>query len=623
MFANRSAYRVRNLLADRLAGPVADRVSLGLALGNHSAGTVANVLGTLFTNPLASAVSALLGAALGNHLAGSVSAGLLTALGNHLAGSVGAGLLTALRNHLAGSVGAGLAARFANRAANAVGAGLLTALGNHAASGVIDRLAAALGNHAANRVRNGFTDALTLVTNAIDFLGLASRYPALLANGLGWALNAFYPASTRAVYAAALSRVPSPMTWLANGTTNDRTWNLFGSCFPVAAVDGHGAGVVDRLGNVTNNLTGAGLLLRNHDRVIDNTAVLLTDRNHHRVVDDALASFVHRSLDRVINNAAVRFVHRLHDGVVDHLAVRFVHRLHDRVVDHLAVRLVHRLHHGVVDLTRVSLIHRPANVVRYLASVRFIHGLHDRVLARLGLINRRTHCLIDRAVARFSLHASYVDYLVLHHRLILGAGALLGLLFIDRASHSFHDRVSCRYFTATDHTASTILVANGSAVSGVSLTSEGSQRSCNHRYHEQPSHLPFSLENIHAYWMSLWWAPVRPWVKQASIRASRSSQPTQMSFQTNQGCRSSRTLAIGEELPTGMTGGCGENLLLAPDTSTTKQALNRGFGKSRGDGGFGVSRGGVRTIPSNLDDCAGYTWHGSQGFAVGVSVQLV
>ena len=219
----------------------------------------------------------------------------------------------------------------------------------------------------------------------------------------------------------------------------------------------------------------------NHDRVVDHSAVSLTNRLHDRVVDHSRASFV----DGTTN------------GVVDHLFVCLVNRLHDRVVDDLAVRLVHRLHNGIVNLLGVRLVHRSSDVVGHLSSV--------------CLVDRLAYNTVDSSVTCLSLHASDIDYLVFCHRLVLSSRTLHRLLFVNRASYCLHDRVASWNFTAIDHTATTIFIANRSAICGISFARYGSQHGDQYRYHEQPSHLPFSFENFYVYWVSIWWTPGAPW----------------------------------------------------------------------------------------------------------------
>ena len=469
LLANRNAYGVRNLLAHVLAGVAASGVGLSLALRNHSASLVANVLGALLANPVANLVAACLCAALGNHLASGVVASLGAALRNHLASGVIASLLTAFLNHVASLVANGLAAWLANHSANLVGASLLSALRNHLAGSMSYGLLSALRNHSANRVRYALTNALSLVSNTVDFLRFACWYPNLLADGLWWALNALDSASTWAVYALALRSVPSPSTRLADGSSANRTRNLFGSLFPMSTINLNGLGVVYWVGDIPYDFTSSCFLLRNHDRVVNNVIMCFINRLHYRVVNHSFTSFVHWAANCVINNSLMCFVNGLVNRVIDHFAVSLVYGLHNRIVDHFAVSLIHRLHDGVVDFACASLVHWSAHIVGHLSSVRLVHRLHDCVLTSFRLVHRLANYLVDSAVTCFLLHASYVNDFVFCHRLVFGSSALLGFLLINRAAHILHDSVRGWSFTAIHHTSATILVANRTAVSGVSL----------------------------------------------------------------------------------------------------------------------------------------------------------
>jgi len=469
LLAYRCADRVRNLLRNVLAYVAANGVSLSLALRNHSAGTVANVLGALLANPATRLVAYGPRAAFRNHFASRVVNGLGAWLANHFASRVVDRLASALRNHFASRVVDRLAAWLADHSANLVANRLASALGYHFASRVVNRLAALLANRGANRVRNCLANAFTLVTSAVDYLGFAGWNPNLLANRPWWALYGLCSACAGTVYALALGCIPNPCTRLANGAALDRTRNCLGVSIPVSALDLYRSGKVYRLGDVTNNFTSSGLLMRNPNGVVDDSAVLFTNRVHDRVVDDSGTSLVYRATNGVVDHLAVILGNPTHNRVVNNLAMILIDGSLDGVVNYPAVRFTYWTHDGVVNLLRVCLVHRSADSVVYLSRVCLIHRLHNCVLTRLGLAYRPSHCMVDRTVTRFSLHASHVDYLVFCHRLIFGARTLLGSLFVNRASYCFHDCVRSWNFTAICHTTTTILVANRSAIGGVSF----------------------------------------------------------------------------------------------------------------------------------------------------------
>ena len=203
LLADWYTYCVSDLLADVFAYIAADGVGLSLALRNHRAGGVANVLGALFANPVGDAVVDRTSTALRNHAACGVVNRTLTWLANSLANGVVYSLAAALRNHFASRVVDGTLTWLAHSAANVVGYRAATALRNHLASRIVYGLAAALRNHAAHCVRNGFRYAATLVACAVDFLGFTGGNPNLLAHSPWWALDAFYVARTWAVNATA------------------------------------------------------------------------------------------------------------------------------------------------------------------------------------------------------------------------------------------------------------------------------------------------------------------------------------------------------------------------------------------------------------------------------------
>jgi hypothetical protein len=294
---------VRNFLANCFAGPVANCVVASTNFRNHGALAYTNVLGSLLANPVAGLVANSLGAALRNHFAGRIV--------NNLA--------MALRNHLAGRVANSFAAWLANIAANRVVAGLAMAFWDHLACCVADSLLTALRNHLANCVRNFFRYAASLVTNAVNFLSFAGWNPNLLANGLGWALNAFHIAASWYIDALALRLVPNPATWSTVYFSYYWTWNLFALCFPVSTVDSDCLGVVNRVGYSANNLSGSLLLYGNHDSVVNYLLMLFTNRLHDCVVDNSLTSFIHRLANRVVDDLFVCFTNRLHHCVVDNL----------------------------------------------------------------------------------------------------------------------------------------------------------------------------------------------------------------------------------------------------------------------------------------------------------------
>ena len=469
LLAYRNADGVRNLTANVFANIAADGVALSLALRDHGAGGVAHVLGTLFANPVANVVAHGTSAALRNHTASGAVDSTATWLAHSSASRVVDGALTALGNHTASGVVDGAATLFANSAANVVGHRAATALRNHVASRVVNRLATAFWNHLANRIRNALGYAASLVTNTVDFLGFAGWNPNLLANRAWWALYALNMARTWAVDATALRSIPRPRSWCANGAALYRTSDFFADCVPMPAVDRYGACVVDRVGYVANYVTSPGFLLWNHNSVVDFTAVGLLNWVHDGVVDHSFASLNDRLAHCVVDDFAVSFVYRCHDRVVDDLAAGLVYRLLNRVVDDLAVSFVDGLVDRVLDLTSAGLGYRAAYVVGYLTCLGGIDGLVDRVCPSLGLVNWLAYRRVDSAVACFTLHTSNVDYLVFGNRLVLGARALLSLLFVNGAAHGLHHCVCGRATTISNY-ASAAFVTSSATISGIGFT---------------------------------------------------------------------------------------------------------------------------------------------------------
>lgn len=468
LLAHWYAYGVGNLAANVFANIAAHGVGLSLALRNHGAGRVANVFGALFANPIGYAVVDSASAALRNHTASGVVYRAAAWLADNAASRVVHSALTALWHHTASRVVDGAATWFADGAANIVAYRAATALRNHAACRVVDGAASALRNHLANGVRNRFCYAATLVTCAIDFLRFAGWNPNLLANGARWALYAFDVARTWAVNATALRCIPHPRTWRTYNATLYRTSDFFRYGIPMATANLHCACVVDGFGDVANDFASTCFLLRNHDRVVDYAAVALFHWGHNRVVDDSFSSFHNRLTNRVVDNLAVGLVYRRHDRVVDDLTVGLIDRLFDRVVDDLAVGFVHRLADRVVDLTCAGLSYRTAYVVGYLTSLSRIYRSIDRVGPSLGLVNRLAHNGINRAVTRFTLHPSHIDYLVFGNRLVLSACSLLGLLLVNRSANRFHHSVRGGPTAICDYTSAAIITRRA-AISGVGL----------------------------------------------------------------------------------------------------------------------------------------------------------
>ena len=437
LLANWYANSVSNLLADVFANIAADGVGLSLALRNHGAGSVANVFGALFANPVGYAVVNSSSVALGDHTASGIVDGALTALGNHTASGIVYSAAT----------------WFTDIAANVVGHCALTALGNHTACCIVNCLASALRNHGANSIRNRLGYAASLVTYAVDFLGFAGWNPNLLANCAWWALYALNMARTWAVYATALRRVPHPAAWSANGAALYWSSDFFRNRIPVTTVNCYRLGIVNWSGNVANHVSGTSFLVRNHNRVVNYSAVGLLYWVHNRVVDDSFTSF---------NNW-------LANRVIDDLAVGLVYRCHDRVVDDLAVRFVHWLVNRVVDLTCSCLSYWTANVVGHLTNFGRIYRSVDRVSPSFGFVNRSTYSAVHCSVTSFLLHASHIDYLVFGNRLVLGACSLLCLLFVNRSVNGFHHSV-CGRATAVSNRASTAFVTCSATISGVGFT---------------------------------------------------------------------------------------------------------------------------------------------------------
>lgn len=209
-------------------------------------------------------------------------------------------------------------------------------------------------------------------------------------------------------------------------------------------------------------------MLRNHDGVVDITAVVLTHCIHNRVVDDSFTSFNNRLANGVVDNLAMSLVYRCHDRVIDDLAAGLINGLLDRVVDNFAMSFIHRLADRVIDLTRTSLSYWTAYVVSNLTSLSRIYRAIDRVSPSLGLVNRLAHNGIYRAVTCFTLHPSHIDYLVFGNRLVLSSRTLLGLLLVNCSANSFHHSV--RGWTTICDRASAAIITRRAAISSVSST---------------------------------------------------------------------------------------------------------------------------------------------------------
>lgn len=249
-----------------------------------------------------------------------------------------------------------------------------------------------------------------------------------------------------------------------------RTSNLFRYRIPISTLNLHCTSVVDRRGDVANYFTGTGLLLRNHDRVVDYAAVGLLHWLHDGVVDNSLTSLNDWLAHSVVDDFAVSFVYGGHDRIVNDLAVGLIHGLFDRVVDDLAVSLVDGLHDRIVDLTRAGLSYRAAYIVGHLTSLSRIYRSVDRVGPSLGLVDRPANNGVYRSVTCLTLHASYIDYLVFGNRLILGARALLCLLFVDSSTDILHHSVR-GWAGAVDDDIPTAFIAHCAAVGGIGLAS--------------------------------------------------------------------------------------------------------------------------------------------------------
>jgi hypothetical protein len=215
-------------------------------------------------------------------------------------------------------------------------------------------------------------------------------------------------------------------------------------------------------------------LNRNHDGVVNNLFMLFTNWLHDSVVDDSLTSLIHWLANCVVDDLFVSFTNWYTNCVIDHLLVCFVHRLHDCVVNNLLVLLTYRHTNCVLNFFGVCVVHWTTNVVRYLSCFSVVDWLHDGVFTSPSLINWLANRLIDGSHACFALHASNIDYLVFGNRLILGASALLYLLFVNYFTNSLHYCVS-RRCTYTSFTSATILVAYSSTVVGVGSTGHCSQ----------------------------------------------------------------------------------------------------------------------------------------------------
>ena len=248
-----------------------------------------------------------------------------------------------------------------------------------------------------------------------------------------------------------------------------RTSDFFANSVPMSAVDRYGTGVVNRIGYVANYVTGPGFLLWNHNRVVNYAAVGLLNWVHDGVVDHSFASFNDRLAHCVVDNFAVSFMNWRHDGVVDDLAVGLGYRPFDGVVDDLAVSFVNGFVDRILDLTSAGLGYRTAHVVGYLTRLGTVHRSVDRVSPSLGLVNWLAYRRVDSAVARFTLRASDIDYLVFGNRLVLGACTLLGLLFVDGAANGLHYCV-CGRTTAVSNNASATFVTSSATISGIGFT---------------------------------------------------------------------------------------------------------------------------------------------------------
>lgn len=468
---------------------------LGAAFWNHGANIVAHGLGAAFWNHLANGVVANLGAAFGFHTANRIVANLGAAFWNHLAYGVVANLLTVFTYHGANGVGAGLGTAFRNHLANCVVASLGAALWDHVANCVVAGLGAALRNHAADRVRYFTSAALGYVLGAADFLGFAGRNPNLLANGLWWALYAFYSAFAWAVHALASARIIGPSTWFADGSADDRTGDFFGNCVPMTTSD------LDRLGVL--NWLGDGVVFRTY-LVLNNFVI-------NSVVDRTSLGLIHWLHDSVVDFTSTSFVHWLHNRVVDLTSLGLVHWLLNRVVDHSLLLFVNRLHHGVVDDPLLLLIHRLLNCVVDRSALGLINGRHHRVVDLTGLLlgMRNHHRVLNFTRLGFWNHACSVDDLVFVVGLHPSSVTSLLLLFVNRFANCSHygvrtaaagraiDNASAYFSAVSDNfafrhyrTATTALIADCAAVCGVGGSRSRSNRSdCQGRNHPQPFHV--------------------------------------------------------------------------------------------------------------------------------------
>lgn len=264
----------------------------------------------------------------------------------------------------------------------------------------------------------------------------------------------------------------------------------------MTTVDSDCLGEIHWCGDGAYNFTCSLFLNRYHDGVIYNLFMLFTNWGHNRVVDNSLTSLMYRLANGVVDYLFVCFTNRNHNRIVDNLLVCLMHRLHDCVVDNLFVLFAYRYHYRVLNVFGVGVVHWSTNVVRYLSSLSVVNWLRDGIFTSPSFVNWLTNRLIDGSVACFALRASHIDYLVFGNRLVLGACALLYLLFINYFTNSLHYCVSCRR-TSASFTSATILVAYSSTIVGVGSTGQSSQQGYQDRYHEQPSHLPFSLKQAY------------------------------------------------------------------------------------------------------------------------------
>ncbi len=475
-------------------------VTLASALG------FANSACAALRNHFANTIGACFGFGLRDHLASCVVANLAAVFANHTASLVTHFFCAALRNHLASGVIANLGPIFANHAAHFVRNLFRFTLRYHSAHGVIASFCSALWNHLAHSVSASFcsalryysTDgvrnltgtALAAIPCAANLFLLTGWHPTFLADSFRWALNALGVAFSRCVNTFAGTRVVRPCPWLAYGFPHYRPGDSFSLCFPMAAFDRYGAGVL--FGNAHTVLLGSHFLFANG--VVDSVIFLPCFR------------FINRLADCVLDCSGLGLVNRLANSVVNGFRTSFVHRFFYCVVDRTLMSLVNRLTNGVFDGLFASLVDWATNRVVDCLLVLFVNRFTNGVIGRACpcFVGGDHHCVIDVPRGCLWDKSTALNLTVLVVDFISCAITSFFDLVVNRFAYGAHASVSSTsdrgggfFITASGYSASTTaLVADCAAVCSASGICTGHDRADHDGgYDPQPIHLNFSTGN--------------------------------------------------------------------------------------------------------------------------------